>query len=132
MAILSFEIPSTPYKLGEWDCYQLAKWVHCQLFPGSTVFPEIKYPVPLNEKTASEYLIKKIKEDCTKTTNPKTGDIVELNYYGKHSLGTWITTKNDERKIIVMSSRGLLTPLSMMEDKIVGLWRLNGLKEKSH
>lgn len=132
MAMLSFEIPNTPYKLGEWDCYQLAKWIHCKLFPDNNVFPEVKYPEPLNEETASEYLIKEIKKNCTKINNPKTGDIVELNYYGKHSLGTWITTENGERKIIVISSRGLITPLSMMEDKIVALWRLNGLQEKSH
>lgn len=118
------DIPDKKYELGVWDCYQLAKWVHIQLFPDSKLFPEVDYPEPLNEETASVYLSAQIRKTCNRiSTGSKTGDLVELDYYGKYSLGTLIYYENSV-KVAVMASRGILCPLTMIANKIEGIWRL--------
>jgi hypothetical protein len=81
-----------PYQLGVWDCLHLAKFL-CDEIRGYGIFPDIlqKYESIIDEKVASEMILKDVPTYCTRVDVLLPGCIVILDIMGQYLLASYYT-----------------------------------------
>lgn len=118
------EVGDRQFKYGEWDCFQLLKYVHIS---NNRYFPEIELSEiyqNYNEKNFPDHLIiNLLKEHCIQVEIGENFDIVYMIFNNLPALGTY----HNKNIIYMGSDRMVVTPGNILSSYIDSFWRIKNV-----